>query len=335
MALKIGITPLIIGLTVVSMGTSSPELAISINAGLSGQGNVALGNVIGSNIANVLLILGLVAMISPIVVQSQLIRLDVPLLIGVSVGVLLLGLDGNYGRFDGILLVTALVIYLVFLIRQGKSGNVDSVGETAVADKSSAWLKNGLFVLLGLGLLVVGARWLVETAVTFAQLLGISELIISLTIIAVGTSLPEIVTSLLAALKGESDLAIGNAVGSNLFNLLGVLGVTSMVAPGGIPVTPAVIGFDLPIMLAVAFACLPIFFTGGQISRSEGVFLFGYYVAYTLYLILAAAQHDALPRFSLIMVTFVLPITAVTLGILTFRDLRGRYARRYIQDRKG
>jgi cation:H+ antiporter len=178
------------------------------------------------------------------------------------------------------------------------------------------WLKNGAFVLGGLVLLVLGSRWLVDSAVAFARHLGVSELIVGLTIVAAGTSLPEVVTSAIAALRGERDIAVGNVVGSNIFNLMGVLGITSLVAPAGIPVSSAVIGFDLPVMIAVAVACLPIFFTGGAISRTEGALLMAYYLAYTLYLILAAAEHDALPRFSAVMLYFTLPITAATLVLV-------------------
>jgi cation:H+ antiporter len=173
-------------------------------------------------------------------------------------------------------------------------------------------------------LLVLGSRWLVDGAVSFARYLEVSELIVGLTIVAAGTSLPEVVTSIVAALRGERDIAVGNVVGSNIFNILGVLGIASVVAPGGIEVSAAVIGFDIPIMIAVALACLPIFFTGGTISRAEGVFLLAYYVAYTAYLILAASHHDALPRFSAVMLEFVIPITAVTLFMLALLEVRNR-----------
>ncbi len=174
----------------------------------------------------------------------------------------------------------------------------------------------------GLGLLVLGSRWFVEGAVAFSAYLGVSEQVIGLTVIAAGTSLPEVVTSLIAALRGERDIAVGNVIGSNVFNLLGVLGLTGLLAPTGIALSPAMIGFDLPVMIAVALACLPICFTGGRISRWEGGVFFGYYLAYTLYLVLAATRHDALPGFGMVMLTFVLPITALTLALLA---LRGRW----------
>jgi len=168
-------------------------------------------------------------------------------------------------------------------------------------------------------LLVLGSRWLVNGAVQVATLLGVSQLVIGLTVVAVGTSLPEIATSVLASLRGERDIAVGNVVGSNLFNILSVLGISAMVAPSGIPVARAALTFDIPVMIAVAVACLPIFFTGHLIARWEGAVFLAYYMIYTLYLVLNSTNHDALPAFSSAMLLFILPITAVTLGILAAR----------------
>jgi cation:H+ antiporter len=334
MAAAFGIAPLVIGLTVVAFGTSSPELAVSVESALAGQANIALGNVVGSNIFNVLFILGLSAMIVPLVVSQQLIRLDVPLMIALSVIVLLFSLDGAIGWIDGLLLVFGLVVYVGFLIYQTRRQSSDAAQKsrqdgTEVARQgvgAAAWAKNIGFIVGGLVLLVLGSRWLVDSAVAFAQHMGVSELVVGLTIVAAGTSLPEVVTSIIAALRGERDIAVGNVVGSNIFNLMGVLGIASIIAPEGIAVSPAVIGFDMPVMIAVAFACLPIFFTGGIINRKEGVLLMGYYIAYTLYLILAASHHDALPQFSAVMLYFVLPLTAITLLVVTLREKRNRAA---------
>ena len=178
---------------------------------------------------------------------------------------------------------------------------------------------NVIYVVAGLGLLVLGARWLVEGAVTVAQHFGVDELIIGLTIIAAGTSLPEVATSIIASVRGERDIAVGNVVGSNLFNILGVLGLSSIVAPEGLPVSAAALHFDIPVMIAVAVACLPIFFTGHLIARWEGAFFLTYFVAYTLYLVLTAAEHAALPLFSKAMVWFVIPLTGLTLLVVTLR----------------
>ena len=175
-------------------------------------------------------------------------------------------------------------------------------------------------------MLVVGSRWLVDGAIAIAAVLGLSELIVGLTIVAAGTSLPEVATSILATFRGERDIAVGNVIGSSIFNILAVLGLSSVVTPTGLPVSPSALGFDVPVMIAVAVACLPIFFTGRLIARWEGGLFLAYYVAYTMYLILDASNHDALPLFNTTMLFFVLPLTALTLGFLAIRAIRSRDA---------
>jgi cation:H+ antiporter len=271
--------------------------------------------------------------IVPLTVAQQLVRLDVPLMIALSVIVLLLSLDQRLGRADGLMLVIGLVIYVLFLIYQSRTERAKTTAEyagesSAKTGAQSGWVKNVGLVTGGLVLLILGSRWLVESAVSFAQYLGVSELIVGLTIVAAGTSLPEVVTSVIAAIRGERDIAVGNVVGSNIFNIMGVLGLAGAVAPDGIAVSTAVIGFDLPVMIAVALACLPIFFTGGVISRQEGVLLLGYYVIYTAYLILAASQHDALPVFSSVMLYFVIPLTGIVGLIVALQEIRRRRGRR-------
>lgn len=328
LAAAVGISPLVIGLTVVSFATSSPELAVSLQSTFSGQANIALGNVVGSNIFNVLFILGLSALIAPLIVAQQLVRLDVPIMIGISFLMLLLGLDGRIGRIDGLLLFAGIVAYIVFAIRQSRkeSADVQAVYEEEYGPtngKNARQLMLNLVLIVGgLALLVLGSRWLVDGAVEIAQFFGVSELIIGLTIIAAGTSLPEVAASVVAALRGERDIAVGNVVGSNLFNILAILGLTGVFAPGGITVPTAVLGFDIPVMIAVAVACLPIFFTGYMIARWEGALFLGYYLAYTLFLVLDATGHDALPLYSDIMMLFVLPLTGITLAVLAVRALR-------------
>ena len=323
-----GISPLVVGLTVVAFGTSSPELAVSINAALNDQASIALGNVVGSNIFNVLFILGAAALIVPLVVTHALIRRDVPLMIGVSVLVWLFAFNGSLSRVEGLVLCGLLAGYIGLLIthsrRESAAALAASDAGPAPAATAKTWLVNLGLVAAGLLLLVIGSKWLVEGAVTFARHLGVSELVVGLTIVAAGTSLPEVVTSIIAALRGERDIAVGNVVGSNLFNLMGVLGIASVVAPAGMAVTPAVIGFDLPVMMAVAVACLPIFFTGGEISRREGAVLLAYYVAYTTYLILAATQHSAVPTIGSAMLYFVLPLTFLTLLVSLLQERRRR-----------
>lgn len=330
LAAGFGISPLVIGLTVVAFGTSSPELAVSVSSAYAGEADIAFGNVVGSNIFNILFILGIAALIAPLIVQQQLVRLDVPIMIGVSVLLIIFASDLIISRLEGVILFAGIVAYTIFLIRQSRKEKSDQVKEEyeqeyAEKPKGAAGiLKNLLFIIAGLAMLVVGSRWLVDGAVSFARVLGVDELVIGLTIIAAGTSLPEVAASIIASLKGERDIAVGNVVGSNIFNILSVLGLSSIVAPNGIPVPPEAFNFDLWFMLAVAIACLPIFFTGMEIKRWEGaVFLF-YYIAYTAYLILDAGEHAALPAFSNVMMLFVVPLTVLTLGVAVFQELRLR-----------
>jgi len=327
LAAGLGISALVIGLTVVAFGTSAPELAVSIKSAFAGQADIALGNVVGSNIFNVLFILGLAALITPLVVSQQLVRLDVPLMIAVSMLVLLLGLDGHIGRLDGALLFGGLVGYTLFLIRHSRRESAAVQAEYAQEYATPArltaaqWLLNLSLVLAGLVLLVAGSRWLVDGAVTVARHFGVSELIIGLTIVAAGTSLPEVATSVIASLRGERDIAVGNVVGSNLFNMMSVLGLSSLIAPHGISVPAAARQFDIPVMIAVALACLPVFFTGHRIARWEGALFLGYYLAYTLYLVLTVTHDGALPLFRAAMTWFVMPLTVLTLVVVTLRAL--------------
>ncbi len=320
LAAALGIPPLIIGLTIVAFGTSAPELAVGLHAAVSAQAGIAVGNVVGSNIFNILFILGLSALVAPLTVSQRLIRLEVPLLVVLSVAVLLLGRDGRLGRADGLLLTAGLAAYIGFLMVHGRRARPDPE-PAAEAARRGGWIKNTAFVLAGLGLLILGSRWLVDAAVVLARRLGVGELTIGLTVVAAGTSLPELVTSVVASFRGERDIAVGNVIGSNLFNLMGVLGLSGLAAPDGIAVSSAALGFDLPIMAAAAVVCLPVFFTGGIISRGEGLALLAYYAAYTAYLLLAAAHHSALPLFSATMLYFAVPLTLLTLGILTLRAL--------------
>ncbi|MGA4531066.1 calcium/sodium antiporter [Ectopseudomonas chengduensis] len=325
LAAQFGIPPLVIGLTVVAFGTSAPETAVSVQAALDGSGDLAIGNVVGSNIANVLLILGLTALIAPLIVSRQLIRLDVPIMIGASLLTFGLAWDGELSRFDGALLFAGVLAYTGFLIysaRKDKGGDDDEFAKEFGLDeapKPYAWAINLGLIIAGLVLLVVGSNFLVEGAVTLARALGISELVIGLTVVAVGTSLPELATSILAAIKGERDIAVGNIVGSNIFNLLCVLGLASMVAPAAVAVSPNALAFDFPVMIAVAIACLPIFFSGYRINRWEGLLFLGYYVAYTLYLVMFSTGRPLAQTFGDAMIGYALPLTAITLVIIAGR----------------
>ncbi len=334
MSLLVGLSPVVIGLTVVAFGTSAPELAVGVQAAFDGRADLVVGNVVGSNIYNVLLVLGLSALIAPLIVQQQLVRLDVPLMIVAAGAFFVLALDGLITTNEGAALFLVLLLYLVAVIRLSRRESPDIVKEYAAEfgryeqRGTRAWLINlGLFAA-GLGLLVVGASWLVEGAVGLALSLGVSELVIGLTIVALGTSLPELVTSIIASLRGERDIAVGNIVGSNIFNILSVLALTAFAAPGGVAVSAAALGLDIPFMLAVSVACLPIFFTGHQISRWEGALFLLYGAGYTTYLVLDATRHDVLPLFSAVSLLLIVPLTVITLAVIAARELRERRGRR-------
>jgi len=329
LAAAMKISPLVIGLTVVAFGTSSPELAVSLQSAFAGNADIALGNVVGSNIFNVLFILGISALIVPLVVSSRLIRWDVPLMILTSVLLLLLGLDGRLGKIDGLLLFGGLLAYTFWCVCQSRRESREVTEEFAQelpavkANRAAVLLQIGIMVT-GLVFLGLGSHWLIGGCVVVATRLGVSELIIGLTVIAAGTSLPEVVTSIMAAVRGQRDIAVGNVIGSNLFNILCVLGLTSLVAPSGIEIPVAALRLDIPVMIAVAVACLPIFYTGHLIARWEGGVFFGYYIAYTTYLVLAATQATIARTFGTTIVGFVIPLTIVTLIVGVFRTLRNK-----------
>ena len=325
LALRFGISPLVIGLTVVAFGTSAPELAVSVQSGLAGQSGIAVGNIVGSNIFNVLMELGVSALITPLVVSQQLVRVDVPLMIGASILLWIVALDGRIGFFDGLLLTSGIMAYTVFAIWQSRKESAVVLAEYAqeLGKGESTWMGRlpvQITLIIGvLALLVLGAYWLVDSAVAIARTLGVSEVIIGLTIVAAGTSLPELATSVVAAIRGERDIAVGNVIGSCLFNLLAIAGIAALVTPGGLEVATSLLHFDIPVMVVVALACLPIFAAGHLVARWEGALFLGYYLVYVLYLILAATQHAALPLFSTAMLGFALPLTVITLIVLLVR----------------
>jgi cation:H+ antiporter len=292
-----GIPALVIGLTVVAFGTSAPELAVSVKAAYSGQAELAIANVVGSNIFNVLFILGAAAMISPLIISRQLIRQDVPIMVFISVVALFMTLDGNISRQEAALLFAGLLGYTWFLFRQGKAKGADSVDEEVEAMLKSttpAW-QNLLLVVGGLILLVLGARWLVESAVEIARAWGVNEAVIGLTIVAAGTSLPEVVTSIVATIRGERDIAVGNVVGSNIFNILCVLGLSGLVSPIPLLAGEQMSTIDIPVMVGVALLCVPLFFIGSVLNRIEGMLFMLLYIAYTWYLVAMALKETYLP----------------------------------------
>lgn len=324
LALSLGISPLVVGLTIVAFGTSAPEIAVSVNAALEGRTDIAIGNVVGSNIFNVLFILGLSALITPLVVNAQIIRQEVPIMLGASLLLLAFGLDGRIGRVDAIILFALLVVYTVFLVIQSRRETRATQDEyQAELDSKSQWDAHWAvqLALIGVGLvfLVLGSNWLVEAATSFAKAMGVSDLVIALTIVAAGTSMPEVATSIMAAVRKQRDIAVGNVIGSNTFNILGCLGLSGMVAPDGLGLAPALMAFDIWVMLAVALACIPVFMTGREIARWEGAVFLGYYAAYSAYLILAAQSHAALAPFSSTMMGFVVPLTVIALVVVLIK----------------
>lgn len=332
LAARTGMSSVVIGLTVVAFGTSAPELAVSVGDALRGgeeAGSIAIGNVIGSNIANILLVLGLAAAVGgSLFVAQRIVRLDVPIMVGASVLVLVFVLDERLGRFEGVILVGALTVYIVWtVVSATRSSNpeVTAEYEEALDPERLASSPVGVdigYLLAGLALLVIGAQALVGAASDIATELGVSDLVIGLTVVAIGTSLPEVATSVLAAMRGERDLAVGNAIGSNLFNLLAVLGITAIVSPNAIPVAASAVQVDIPVMLAVAVACLPIFANGHVLNRWEGVVFLGLYAAYIAWLVVDASDHAVRDSYGTVMAFFVVPIVALTITVLWARGRR-------------
>ncbi|MCA9158552.1 MAG: calcium/sodium antiporter [Planctomycetales bacterium] len=318
LALSMQISPLVVGLTVVAFGTSAPELGVSLQAAMSGAADVAVGNVVGSNICNVLLILGVSALVTPLLVSNQLIRLDVPLMVAASLAMWFFSRDLRISQLEGGILFLALLTYITMSVVKSRR-ETRAIAELCAHSMpqlsrlgASRLAQLGLIVA-GLVLLGFGSNWLVSGAVTIAMMWNVSELIIGLTIVALGTSLPEIVTSVVASLRGERDIAVGNVVGSNLFNILCVLGLTGIITPAGIPISAEALEFDIPVMVAVTMICLPIFFTGSIISRGEGAALLFYYVAYTGLLISEHTHPELHQQFGWILGYIVLPLTLLTI----------------------
>lgn len=330
LAAALKIPPLVIGLTVVAFGTSAPELAVSLQSALAGSPDVAIGNLVGSNIFNVLFILGLSAIVVPLLVSPSLIYRDVPLMILASLLLYAFGIDGTISRLDGGILFGLLVIYVTYLVRQSRRSTIEAEkelekqgGEASVAQQKGYGFLVLCAVLLigGVTILTLGSRLLVDGSTTIARMWGVSELMIGLTIVAIGTSLPEVATSILAAIRGQRDIAVGNVVGSNIFNLLSVLGLSSIIAPQGIAVSGSAMAFDIPVMIAVAIACLPIFLTGSIISRWEGCLFFFFYLVYTALIILDAIEYERNTLNSILMLV-VLPLTCMFLFVSLVRHFK-------------
>jgi cation:H+ antiporter len=325
------VSPVVMGLTVVAFATGAPELAISLQAAADGRPDLVLGNILGSNIANILLILGIAGLVKPLNITNRIIKIDVPVVIGASALIYVLSLDGLLTLTDGLIIFGALIAYSVFMysqIRKDRQANKNkAVGETPVLDEPITKLFYGKYIFLllaGLVLIVMGSRWMVEAAVEIAEILGISELIIGLTIVSIGTSLPEVATSLSAVRKGDSDTAVANVMGSNLYNILLTLGLTIIIAPGALVVSPDALNLDLPFMVIVACACLPLFWPAKELTRPVASGFLLYYALYMAYLILISMGHPLQETMEWGMTWIVIPITVVLAGVKFFIHLKNR-----------
>lgn len=328
LAARLGIAPIIIGLTVVAFGTSAPEMAVSISGAIAGNADVALGNVVGSNSFNILFILGLSAGLSGLTINPRLLRLDIPILIVVSFVVYGLAWNGIVGRMEGVFLFLGIISYTGWLIvaaRRGASMLAAKNAEAIVtgdqpdvnALNKPMYFQVGL-VLMGLVLLVVGSQLLVGAATDIASALGVSDLVIGLTVVAAGTSLPELATSVLAAMRGRRDIAVGNVVGSNIFNLLAVLGASGAVSKNGIAVSKAALDLDFPVMLVATVVLIPICWNGFAIKRWEGALLALFYGAYVTYLILQASDVGVPELYRTVMLV-VVPVVTIAFSVTGFR----------------
>ncbi len=279
LATRAGISPLIAGLTIVAFGTSAPELSVSLSAALGGNPDISLGNVVGSNIFNIAVILGIAALIQPLKIHLSVIRRDIPVMIASSAIAFGLILYGGFSRLAGIALFLGLIFYLISAIRSGKSesGSADAAAIDTPPLLSKSWMIDTVVLVAGLGVLLVGSRLFVDGATTLAKSWGVSDAVIGLTVVAAGTSLPELATSVVAALRKQSDIAIGNVVGSNIFNVLCILGITATVSP----ISSSGIGLlDAGAMLLLAILLLPFALTGRRISRPEGAIFLSIYGVY-------------------------------------------------------
>jgi len=325
LAVTLGISPLVVGLTVVAFGTSAPELAVGVQAALDGQTDLALGNVTGSNMFNTLAVLGVASLIGALVVRQKLVRREMPVLVLVTVVVFVMSLNGGIGRDEGLLLFLGVVAYTVWAIRVERNEppevQAEYVDEFVTKARPRHWSIDVAVVIVGLALLVLGARWLVAGASEIALSLGMSELLVGVTVVAIGTSLPELATSVVAAVRGERDIAVGNVVGSNLFNLMAVLGLSAMVSQRGLPVPEEVLDFQLPALVVVSVLCFGVFYTQLLVRRWEGfafLVLYGAYMAYTVAEATGSGSLGMVQAVSAVLVTVV----AVAVAFTTWRGLR-------------
>ncbi len=292
LARRMGVPPLLVGLTIVSIGTSAPELAVGIDAVRSGAASLAIANIAGTNVVNLLLILGLSAILRPIVLHLQTIKLDLPAMALAAALVVVLSLDGTFSILDGILLTALAIVYTALLVVFARRESALVASEFAEeyppepTQGGRAILHIALLVA-GLVVIVLGAGWLVDGSVQLARALGVTDAIIGLTIVAIGTSAPELATTIVSTIRGDRDIAIGNLIGSSTYNLTLILGVSLLFSPGHIDIDPQLVLIDLPLMLLVSLVCIPVFLTGKRVSRAEGIMFVSAYAVYLGFLLAA------------------------------------------------
>jgi cation:H+ antiporter len=328
-AARLGIAPIVIGLTVVAFGTSAPEFAVSVQGALSGNSDVAIGNVVGSNTFNILFVLGLSAVIGSLTIEQRIIKRDIPILMALSIVIYGLIWNDVVGRLEGLVLFIGIIVYTLWLLRgarKAESEKVNAEYEEAMQQVEGKTVAKPLYfqiglVVVGLALLILGSRFLVSSATTIAEAFGVSDLVIGLTVVAAGTSLPELATSVMAAYRGQRDIAVGNVVGSNIFNLLAVLGASAAISSEGIAVNRELIRLDYPVMLAATLVLIPICWNGFAIKRWEGALLTAFYVAYVAYLVMDAGDSTA-PELFRTMMLIVIPIVMLAFFTTGFQGWR-------------
>lgn len=334
-AARLGIAPIVIGLTVVAFGTSAPEFAVSVQGALSGNSDVAIGNVVGSNTFNILFVLGLSAVIGSLTIEQRIIKRDIPILMALSIVIYGLIWNDVVGRLEGLVLFIGIIVYTLWLLRgarKAESEKVNAEYEEAMQQVEGKTVAKPLYfqiglVVVGLALLILGSRFLVSSATTIAEAFGVSDLVIGLTVVAAGTSLPELATSVMAAYRGQRDIAVGNVVGSNIFNLLAVLGASAAISSEGIAVNRELIRLDYPVMLAATLVLIPICWNGFAIRRWEGALLTAFYVAYVAYLVMDAGDSTApeLFRTMMLIVTPIVMLAFTATGIQGWRKYRAAH----------
>lgn len=330
LALSLGIAPLVVGLTIVAFGTSAPELAVSVTSAWSGASDLAVANAVGSNILNILLILGASAVVAPLIVHHQLVRMDVPIMIGASILLYSLAIDGSLNLWDSALLAGLIVAYTVFLIVESRRETNAAIAaeyagevEDATGGDQGSIGADLFFIVAGLAMLVFGSKFFVGGAIEMARMLGVSEVVIGLTIVALGTSLPELATSVMAAYKGQRDIAIGNIVGSNIFNICSVLGFAGLASGGALTVAPQMLAQDIPLMIGVALLCLPLFRAGYVLTRANGAVFLGGYVLYVLFLVWQQQQAPMMADLQAVVFSVLMPaliVGTVAVFVLSLRD---------------